>query len=426
MSIDDNGIEPEPSVQTTLAAIFFSMELSRSNWLITSLSPGQGEKMSRRSLPSGDFDGLRSLLTQIGEKALHRTGQRYPFISIQEAGLDGFWIHRLLEKEGIESHIVDPASIATSRRRRRAKTDKLDGETLLRTLLAYKRGDPRICAMARVPTPEEEDRRRVSRERRILINERVSVTNRLKGLLFCHGIAGFEPVRQDRWERFAELRASNGEPLSPYIRAELERMLDRIDLIQKQIKAVEAARDQLIVSDVQAQTPSAAMLLRLKGVGPDFAETIWSECLYRHFDNRRQLAAYAGLAPTPWQSGSISREQGVSQSGNPRLRTIMVQLAWFWLLHQPDSALTKWFRERTRIDGRRQTAIIALARKLLIALWKFVRFGEVIDGAVMKNLTARCAKLLVSEADRPRRKKTAKSILPSVQPAAKDRLALSH
>lgn len=279
--------------------------------------------------------------------------------------------------------------------------------------------------MARVPTPQEEDRRRVSRERLTLINERVSVTNRLKGLLFCHGIAGFEPVRQDRWERFAELQASNGEPLSPYIKAELERMLDRIDLIQKQIKAVEAARDQLIIGDVQAQTPGAAMLLRLKGVGPDFAETIWSECLYRHFDNRRQLAAYAGLAPTPWQSGSISRQQGVSQSGNPRLRTIMVQLAWFWLLHQPDSALTKWFRERTKVDGRRQTVIIALARKLLIALWKFVRFGEVIDGAVMKNPAARCAKLLSAEADRPRRRKAGKPTPPWVQQAVEERLVLS-
>ena len=376
-------------------------------------------------MPPGDFEGLKSLLAQLSTKAVHRTGQHYPFISIQEAGLDGFWIHRLLEKEGIESHIVDPASIATSRRRRRAKTDKLDGETLLRTLLAYKRGDPRICAMARVPTPQEEDRRRVSRERRILINERVSVTNRLKGLLFCHGIAGFEPVRQDRWERFAELQADNGQPLSPYIKAELERMLDRIDLIQKQIKAVEAARDQLIVDDVQTQAPSAAMLLRLKGVGPDFAETIWSECLYRHFDNRRQLAAYAGLAPTPWQSGSISREQGVSQSGNPRLRTIMVQLAWFWLLHQLDSALTKWFRERTKIDGRRQTVIIALARKLLIALWKFVRFGEVIDGAVMKNPTARCAKLLSPGADQPRRGKAGKPALPWAQQPVEQRLVLS-
>ncbi len=425
MITDDVDTDIAASVQTTLGAIFFSMELSRASWLITSISPGQGEKMSRRSLPAGDVDALMALLNLLRDKAQQLTGQTYPYISIQEAGLDGFWIHRLLESQGIESHIVDPASVATSRRRRRAKTDKLDGEILLRTLLAYKRGDPRICAMARVPTPEEEDRRRVSRERRVLINERVSVTNRLKGLLFCHGITGFEPVKQDRWERFAQLVAKDGNPLPPRIKAELERMLQRIDLIQEQVKAVEVARDKLIISDNREQVPGAAMILQLKGVGPDFAETIWSECLYRHFDNRRQLAAYAGLAPTPWQSGSISREQGVSQSGNPRLRMIMVQLAWFWLLHQPDSALTKWFRERTKIDSRRQTIIIALARKLLIALWKFARFGEVIEGAVMKNPSARCAKLLSVEEDRPRQRQAGKPTPPLVRHTVEERLVLS-
>lgn len=387
MSIDDRDAAPQAPVQTTLAAIFFSMELSRSSWLITSLSPGGGEKMSKRSIPAGDMAGLMALLGQIKEKARLRTGESYPFVSIQEAGLDGFWIHRLLEREGVDSHVVDPASVTTSRRRRRAKTDRLDGETLLRTLLAYKRGDPRICAMVRPPSPEEEDRRRNCRERRVLIGERVRLVNRIKGLLFCHGILDFQPLHKDRRARFDALRTPDGLPLPCHLSAELGRMLDRVELLLEQVKANEATRDAMIAAVPRPPVPAggAANLMMLKGVGPDFAEIVWSEGLYRHFDNRRQLAAYAGLAPTPWQSGSVSREQGVSQAGNPRLRTIMVQLSWFWLLHQPDSALTRWFRERTKAGGRSKPTIVAMARKLLIALWKFVRHGVIIEGAVMKR-----------------------------------------
>jgi len=192
-------------IQTTISAIFFSMELSRSKWLITSLSPGGGERMSKHVMPAGDVGGLLEQLDAIRSKAEAKTGRVFPFVSIQEAGLDGFWIHRVLDREGIESHVVDPASIATSRRRRRAKTDRLDGETLLRTLLAFKRGDPRVCSMVVVPTPEEEDRRRNSRERKALVHERVSLVNRLKGLLFSQGVTGYEPLKSDRRERFAEL-----------------------------------------------------------------------------------------------------------------------------------------------------------------------------------------------------------------------------
>lgn len=301
--------------------------------------------------------------------------------------MDGFWIHRTLEKYGVESHVVDPASIATSRRRRRAKTDRIDGETLLRTLLAFKRGDPRVCAMVVPPTPEEEDRRRNSRERRAIIVERVKLVNRIKGLLFSQGITGFEPLKRDRRVRFEALTTGDGRCLSPHLSAEI-RMLDRIELILEQMTAIEQTCDQLIAKPAsdQALPVRAANLMALKGVGPDFAEVLWSEGLFRHFDNRRQLASYAGLTPTPWQSGSISREQGVSRSGNPRIRTVMVQLSWLWLLHQPQSALTQWFQERVRLDGgrRRKPAIIALARKLLIALWKFVRHGVVVEGAVMK------------------------------------------
>jgi len=179
-------------VQTTLATVFFSMELSRSKWLATYLAPGAGERMSKHVLVAGDVAGLFEQLDKVRRKTHQKTGQHYSMVSIQEAGLDGFWIHRLLEKEGIESHDVDPASIATSRRRRRAKTDRIDGETLLRKLLAFKRGDPRVCSMVVVPTMEEEDRRRISRERQALIRERVALVNRIKGLLYSQGVGGFD------------------------------------------------------------------------------------------------------------------------------------------------------------------------------------------------------------------------------------------
>lgn len=350
MHIDNSRPEVDAAVHTTLGAIFFSMELSRSTWLITSLSPGSGEKMSKHALRAGDVAGLFERLKRLQEKARIRTGQVFPYVAIQEAGLDGFWIHRVLVREGVESHVVDAASIATSRQRRRAKTDRLDGEALLRALLAFKRGEPRVCAMVHAPSPEEEDRRRNSRERSTLIAERVQLVNRIKGLLFCQGVAGFEPLKRDRRQRFDELKTGDGRPLPQHLNAAIGRALDRLELILEQVKKVEATRSELVTavpegSHVQAR---AAMLMRLKGVGPDFAEVLWSEGLFRHFDNRRQLASYAGLTPTPWQSGSISREQGVSKAGNPRLRTIMVQLSWFWLLHQPKSALTRWFQERVR------------------------------------------------------------------------------
>jgi transposase len=379
----------DAAVSTTLGAIFFSMELSRSKWLVTALSP-TADKMSKYVMPAGDVAGLLTRLDEIRAKARQRTGTTFPFISIQEAGLDGFWIHRVLRREGIESHVVDPASIATSRRRRRAKTDRLDGETLVRTLLAFKRGDPRVCAMVVPPTPEEEDRRRNSRERQVLIRDRIKLVNRIKGLLFAQGVAGYEPLKSDRRTRLEELETGDGRVLPEHLKAEICRLLDRIELILDQLKAVEKVRDKLVekapVDVGQPACPAGLMLLR--GVGPDFANVLWSEGLYRNFDNRRQLAAYAGLAPTPWQSGSIDREQGVSKAGNPRLRTVMVQISWFWLLHQPDSALSRWFQHRVELQGgkRRKPAIIALARKLLIALWKFVQHGVVIEGAVMKRI----------------------------------------
>jgi transposase len=383
-----SGSRPgQVAVQVSLAAIFVSLELSRSTWLITSLVPGGGDKMSKHSVRGGDIAGLLNHLTKLRDKAHARAGASFPIITIQEAGLDGFWIHRVLDRAGIESHVVDAASILTSRRRRRAKTDRIDGEALLRTLLAYKRGEPRVCTMVRVPSPEEEDRRRLCRERKTLVAERVAHVNRIKGLMFAQGISDYEPLRGDRRQRLEAQRTGDGRPLPPHLKAQIGRELDRLELLLEQLKAVEAERNALLEPANDAAPVAVQALAGLRGIGPEFTAVLWSECLFRSFRNRRQVAAYAGLAPTPWQSGSVQHEQGVSKSGNPRLRSTMIQVAWLWLRHQPTSGLSLWFRERVkRNSGRgKKTTIVALARKLLVALWKFSSSGVVIEGAMMKT-----------------------------------------
>ncbi|QND62241.1 IS110 family transposase (plasmid) [Mesorhizobium huakuii] len=339
--------------------------------------------MSKHTVRSGDIAGLRARFSQLKDKVQVRTGQVVPIIVIQEAGLDGFWIHRLLQDGRVESHVVDPASIATSRRRRRAKTDKIDGEALVRALLAYKRGEPRVCAMVRAPTPQEEDRRRICRERKTLTAERVEHVNRIKGLLFAQGISDYEPLLRKRRERLEELRTGDGRPLPEHLKAQIGRELDRLELALQQIKSVETERDAMLSPSDEGTPAPGAMLKNLKGIGPEFAGVLWSEGLFRTFSNRRQVAAYAGLAPTPWRSGSVAHEQGVSKAGNPRLRTTMIQLAWLWVRHQPRSMLTLWFQQRVQLNGGRvrKVLIVALARKLLIAFWKYVTAGVVLDGA---------------------------------------------
>jgi transposase len=242
--------------------------------------------------------------------------------------------------------------------------------------------------MVRPPSPAEEDRRRLTRERATLLKERVRHTNRITGLLCGRGIIDYDPLRKDRLARLDALETGDGRPLPARLKAEIRREIERIDLVCSQIAAVERERDALIEATSEAAGPGtpAVALARLKGVGGELGSLLWLEALFRRFDNRRQIAAYAGLAPSPWQSGGTEREQGISKSGNRRLRHAMVELAWFWLRHQPDSALSAWFRERVgRGRGRvRRIAIVALARKLLVALWRYATRGIVPQGAAFK------------------------------------------
>ena len=384
-SAEQNQNQVLARAQIADAFLFASLELSRSSWLVTLLSPGS-EKMSKYSTAAGDGPALFALLTRLRGRAERLKGRSLKIVVIQEAGLDGFWVHRWLEINGVESHVVDPASVAVSRRRRRAKTDAIDGETLLRTLLAWKRGEPRVCEMVVPPTPDQEDRRRVSRERATLMRERVQHVNRIKGLLAGQGIADYDPLRKDRRRRLDDVTTGDGRPLSVQLKAALLRELDRIELLLRQIADVETERDVFTASGSDGRPSPVALLLRLKAIGPQIGAVLYNEGFYRSFANRRDVAAYAGLAPTPWRSGSIDREQGISKAGNPRLRHIMIELAWLWVRHQPDSALSVWFRARVGDErGRvRRVTIVALARKLLIALWRYVTHGEVPEGAAVK------------------------------------------
>jgi transposase len=379
--------QQESSAEGRRVTMFVSMELSCSTWLVTSLAPGS-EKMSKHTVAGGDGEALLALLARLKAKAEQNSKGAVKIVSLQEAGFEGFWVHRLLAGRGIESHIVDPASVAVCRRNRRAKTDAIDGETLLRTLMAWKRGEPRVCAMIVPPSVEDEDKRRISRERETLIQERIRHTNRIKGLLRAQGITEFNPRRRNRRQQLELLRTGDGHPLPGHLKAEILRAFERIEILLRQIAEVEGERDSLMQAAAAEAEPSPApLLVRLKGIGKEFASVLSLECLFRRFGNRRQVAAYAGLVPTPWKSGQIDHEQGISKAGNPRLRRTMIELAWQWLRHQPGSALSCWFRNRVGTErGRiRRIAIVAVARKLLVALWRYETRGEVPDGAVLRT-----------------------------------------
>jgi transposase len=376
----------QAAAQLQANTLFASLELSKARWLVTVSAPGS-DKLSRHQVPGGDGQALLELLWRLQAAAARRTGAPVMIIVIQEAGLDGFWIHRLLVQNGITSHVVDPASIAVNRRHRRAKTDKIDGVKLLRTLMAWMRGERQVCTMVQPPSPEDEDRRRLARERARLLKERIQHTNRIKGLLSGQGIPDYDPLHRDRRRCLAALTTGDGRPLPERLKAEIGRELDRLEMVVSQLTVVERERDALVARTAEADACAApAALARLRGGGPELAALLWLEALFRRFDNRRQIAAYAGLTPSPWQSGGIDREQGIAKSGNPRLRRAMIELAWFWVRHQPGSALSRWFVERVgTARGRvRRIAIVALARKLLVALWRYVTQGVVPQGAVLK------------------------------------------
>jgi transposase len=312
-------------------------------------------------------------------------------LSCYEAGYDGFWLHRLLTAAGITNHVLDPASIAVEQRARRAENDRIDGEQLLRTLMAYCRGEPRVVRIVRVPSVEQEDVRRDTRERDRLIKEQTAHTNRIKGLLRLLGMAVGNPRRRDWLKWLAAQRDWQGQAVPPHMMGELEREHTRLMLVRQQLDALTQAPAREEPTTAAAEmTQRRDHLFQLKSLGPAFSATLVNEAFYKDFRNRREVAGYFGLAPSPWQSGGIDREQGISKAGNSRARKAAIELAWLWVRHQPDSALTQWFRQRTVNASRRikRIAIVALARKLIVALWRYLTTGLVPEHAVLKTTKA--------------------------------------
>jgi transposase len=379
-----------PHVSTPTAGhigtIFVTIELSQRSWLVTVHCPDR-DRISRHKLEGGDHAGLLALIERMRERSARVLGSAPPVVSCYEAGYDGFWLHRLLTAAGITNHVFDPASIAVDQRARRTKTDRIDGELLLRTLMAYCRGEPRVVRIVRVPSVEQEDTRRATREQQRLIKEQGAHTNRIKALLRLLGIAVGNPRRRDWLTWLATQRDWQGQAVPPCLMAEIGREHARLMLVREQLAALEAAPAEVELAPAAAEMARRkAHLCRLKALGSVFAGRLTNEVFYKDFRNRRQVAGYCGLAPSPWQSGGIHREQGISKAGNPRARQTATELAWLWLRHQPDSALTQWFRQRTANASARikRIAIIALARKLMVALWQYLTTGLVPEGAVLK------------------------------------------
>jgi transposase len=367
------------------ATILVSFELSQSNRVLTALSPIDG-RLSRHTIAAADTVRLQMVLETLRLRAGRKGRAPVRFIAILEAGLDGFWLHRWLVARGIGSHIVDAASIAAPRRRRRAKSDGIDGEILLRLLAAFPRGEPQVCAMVVAPGVENEDRRRLSRERGELICERTALTNRIRGLLASLGIRGYQPLKADRRAALEALRDPEGRVPPPHLMAEPRRLMERIELLLGQLRAVEAEPDAVLREEATTDGSASVLLMKSRGIGPEFATVLLTECFWRRFGNRRQVASFAGLAPTPWRSGGIQREQGISGAGNPRLRRTMVEMAWLWLRYQPGSALSQWFQARARgaSPRARRIAIVGLARRPLIAPWRYLTQDLLPEGAACK------------------------------------------
>jgi transposase len=377
MSRHRNGA-PVGAQYATILVVF---ELGKAKWKLGVMLPGS-QKLSRYTVEGGDMAAVLLLLA----KAKAQAGPGARIVSAYEAGYDGFWLHRWLEAEGIENRVLDSASIQVNRRRRRKKTDKLDLEQLMRTLAALERGEPKVCAVARAPTPEAEDRRRLSRERERLVRERGAHTNRIKALLHAQGVRGLEPRQKGFRAQLTQARTGDGRPLPPRLAAEIERELKRLELLNEQIAEVEAQAHALVDEASDEVAAKVARLTRLKGIGEISAWPLINEVFWRGFDNRRQVGAFFGLDGTPYDSGESRHEQGISKAGNRRARALAIELAWLWLRHQPQSDLSRWFFARVgQAKGKvRKIAAVALARKLMIALWRYLETGLVPKGAELQ------------------------------------------
>ena len=365
---------------TTIVAV---LELSGKSWLFGAIAPGLKTR-AKQSLAARDIAGVTKALEQLKAKAQKAGMAVTRTVLAYEAGRDGFWIARALEQRGVEVHVMHSASIPIERRRKRKKTDRIDVDLLLTTLLGWLRGEPGRCTMAPIPTQEEEDMRESGRRRGALVQDRLKVENRIGGLLIRHGVVGFHPRLKSAEKKLAELRAHDGAPLPPETSHSLKLLLAQHRLLSQQLKEIEDARAKVMqVENPDRLQRRIQMLAGLFGLGVETATALVHEVFSRHFKNRKALGGFVGLTGTPYDSGGSKTEQGISKSGNPEVRRLLSQLAWRWLNHQRGSELARWYRERLAGgEGRmKKVLIVAMTRKLLIALWRYVETGELPAGA---------------------------------------------
>jgi transposase len=366
--------------QTLIAVI----EMGKKSWLVAGIIPGVERQPLKKLAP--DEDGLLKLLERWRAEA-EKAGHKITRIAVAfETGRDGFWLARWLRARGIEAHVIHAASVAVSREHRRAKTDRLDTQQLKRAFLGWLRGERDHCKMAAIPTFAEEDAKRPHRERETLVGEHTTIINRIKGTLARLGIRNLNPKLKKAPERLEHVRTPEGEPIPPNTLAELQRDLARKQLVAEQIHQIEKARlEQLQQAPKAGPNLMVLLLMRVIGIGIETADMLVKEILSRNMRDRRAVGRYGGLTGSPDESGTKRREKGLARAGNARVRKGMIQLAWRFLEFQKESSLAKWFEARTENNrGLRKKMIVALARKLLIALWHFVRDGVVPEGVVLR------------------------------------------
>jgi transposase len=360
--------------------LLFGIEVGNQSW---KLCFSDGSKFRHKSIPARDQAALLQEVKKAKEK--FKLPADCPVLSCYEAGRDGFWIHRFLEKNGIENLVLDPASIEVNRRHRRTKTDKLDAEKMTRLLIRWKLFEERKAfSVVRVPSEAEEDGMRTYREREKLKKEETGHINRIKSLLILHGIQ-VEGLVKCCIEKLVDWK---GEPLPPNLIRELEREQERLELVRRQLQEIERYQKQQLKRPKNKAERQGQQMTSLLGVGVQSSWVLSHEFFsWRQFENRKQVGACAGLVGTPYASGESSRDQGISKAGNRRIRAVMVELAWCWLRYQPNSELSRWFERRFGQGSKRmrRVGIVAMARKLLIALWNFVESGDLPEGAVLGN-----------------------------------------
>lgn len=366
-----------------------ALELSRSTWLVGVLPPDRS-KVKSFAVRGGDAQSLLERLRAIADQLAVALGRGIELKVGFEAGFDGFWLARFLLQHGIDTVVLDSSSFLVSRRGRRVKTDRIDVEAIAYILRAHLAGDPTVCRLVRIPTPEEEDAKRLSRERTRLASEKTRHVNRIRGLLALHGIRDIRGLCRGKWRAQVDaLTTGDGRPLGRFVRAEIAREFERLHLVLSQMKQLEAERHAILQTPDSPfpETHKVHTLKQLAGIGELSATLLVAEVFHRQFANRRHLASYLGLAPSPYASGASHRDQGISKAGNKPARVLLVEIAWIWLRHQPASALANWYRHSFADRGARgrKVGIVALARKLVIALWHFVEHGVIPDGAILNQ-----------------------------------------